>query len=219
MTGVEEQRVKNLCPRPPLGGESVIDALRVIFDAPASGPANMQRDQDLLSGLQGQPILRIYQWSGDWISYGYFQTEADAVSQFPDDHLQFVRRPTGGGLVDHRGDLTYTLLLPKVHPLVRSSRAESYRRIHEIIYLALTSAGVASHLVTEESGGGLACFAHPVPGDIIIPSSRQKIAGSAQRRSRQGLLHQGSILAPALTPQILAETFAKNARKLASHDI
>jgi lipoate-protein ligase A len=35
------------------------------------------------------------------------------------------------------------------------------------------------------------CFANPVSADVMIDS--RKIAGAAQRRTRAGLLHQGSI--------------------------
>jgi lipoate-protein ligase A len=36
-----------------------------------------------------------------------------------------------------------------------------------------------------------ACFMNPVRADVLIDG--RKIAGAAQRRTRQGLLHQGSI--------------------------
>jgi lipoate-protein ligase A len=35
------------------------------------------------------------------------------------------------------------------------------------------------------------CFANPVPADVLV--NGQKIAGAAQRRTRTGLLQQGSI--------------------------
>jgi lipoate-protein ligase A len=35
------------------------------------------------------------------------------------------------------------------------------------------------------------CFANPVSADVMIDS--RKVAGAAQRRTRAGLLHQGSI--------------------------
>ncbi|MGJ8726301.1 MAG: lipoyl protein ligase domain-containing protein [Roseibacillus sp.] len=174
----------------------------------------MERDLDLLEGLQEGPILRLYLWAGDWVSYGFFQTEEEASTHFPNKELQFVKRPTGGGIVDHRQDLTYTLLVPKAHPLAKTSRARSYQRIHHIIHLALTSAGIENLLVTQEIGESPACFEHPVPGDIIDPQTRRKIAGAAQRRTRHGLLHQGSILAPKLSPTILTEAFANNSHQL-----
>ena len=38
---------------------------------------------------------------------------------------------------------------------------------------------------------GPACFASPAPSDVL--NGNQKIAGGAQRRSRQGFLYQGSV--------------------------
>ena len=35
------------------------------------------------------------------------------------------------------------------------------------------------------------CFANPVSADVMV--NGQKVAGAAQRRTRSGLLHQGSI--------------------------
>lgn len=170
----------------------------------------MQRDLDLLESLADQLILRIYQWTPNWISYGYFQSKADAKVQYPEPDLHFVRRPTGGGLVDHRHDFTYTLLIPKQHPLAKLSRRDCYFQIHQIVQAALSADGHASTLITQETGAGPNCFQHPVPGDIIDPHSHQKLAGAAQRRTRNGLLHQGSILVPKLQANTLEKAFLEN---------
>lgn len=90
--------------------------MQVIHDAPADGPANMQRDLHLLKSLGDDPILRIHQCSGYWISYGYFQTEGESRAQFPTPDLQFVQRPTGGGIVDHP---------PRLHFLTLGSQTPS----------------------------------------------------------------------------------------------
>lgn len=167
----------------------------------------MQRDLCLLENLQDEITLRIYRWAGAWASYGYFQSATEAAAHFQGETLHYVRRPTGGGIVDHRQDLTYTLLIPKSHPLAKLSRAHSYLAIHRIIQTALTLSEIPSCLVEQETGEGGACFAHPVPGDLIDPETHQKLAGAAQRRTRHGLLHQGSILAPALDPAHLEQAF------------
>jgi lipoate-protein ligase A len=180
--------------------------MQLIHDPPADGPANMARDVELLENLTDEPLLRIYHWSGNWASYGYFQSEPEAAAHFPpNESLSFVKRPTGGGIVDHRHDLTYTLFLPKSHPLAKVTRAHCYLRIHEIIQQALAAQDIPSELVNYEKGSSKACFAHPVPGDLI-DSSGQKLAGAAQRRTRHGLIHQGSLLVPNLAPQAFALT-------------
>jgi lipoate-protein ligase A len=53
------------------------------------------------------------------------------------------------------------------------------------------SAEVASEASTLESD---ACFAKPVRFDIV--AGDRKLSGAAQRRTREGMLHQGSILLP-----------------------
>ncbi len=180
--------------------------MKVIQDSPADGLANMQRDLDLLEILEEHLILRIYYWIDDWASYGYFQTEAQAQAYFFNEDLQFVQRPTGGGFVDHRHDLTYTLLIPKSHYLAKLSRTECYYKVHRVVQVALASHNIESILLGKEQGSSPACFTHPVPGDVVDPSGK-KIAGAAQRRTRLGLLHQGSIIAPKLTASALINAF------------
>jgi lipoate-protein ligase A len=183
--------------------------MKLIHDPPADGPANMARDVELLENLTDEAVLRIYGWSGSWASYGYFQTEAEAAANFPGETLSFVKRPTGGGIVDHRHDFTYTLLLPKSHPLCKIRRADCYFRIHEIIQQALAAQNVASELVSYEKGSSKACFVHPVPGDLLDPTTGQKLAGAAQRRTRHGLIHQGSLLVTNLDNESFAKAFAQ----------
>ncbi len=183
--------------------------MKLIQDPPADGPKNMQRDLELLESLGEELVLRIYQWTPNWISYGYFQTEANAQNHFPEAELNFVKRPTGGGLVDHRHDLTYTLLIPKTHLLAQLSRSECYCRVHQIIHRALLKSRVEAKLFSMETSRGIDCFQSPVPGDIIDPKTHEKLAGAAQRRTRKGLLHQGSIQCPELNKDYLIEEFKK----------
>ena len=181
--------------------------LQVIQDPPANGPVNMQRDLNLLENLEDQLIIRHYQWEPNWISYGYFQTEENAKAQFKTTALNFVKRPTGGGLVDHRHDLTYTLFIPKAHPWAKLSRLDCYLCLHKIVHQALIHDDMNAQLIAKETGNGPICFQHPVPGDIVNPITGKKLAGAAQRRTRHGLLHQGSIIAPNLQPTTLLKVF------------
>ena len=60
------------------------------------------------------------------------------------------------------------------------------------------------------------CFANPVSADLMIDS--RKIAGAAQRRTRAGLLHQGSIQHVDLGNG-LAERFARELSNLRSEKL
>lgn len=170
-----------------------------------SGPDNMAVDELLLDSLDECPVLRIYDWDGPWVSLGYFQVLSEARALFPGPGVQFVRRMTGGGIVDHRIDLTYTLAVPRGHPLAEARGNESYRVIHAAVAAALGAAGIAARLLREDDQtDSAACFDKGVAWDVAGADGR-KLAGAGQKRSRAGLLHQGSILAAGL-PAEFAES-------------
>jgi lipoate-protein ligase A len=155
-----------------------------------SGPEAMAVDEWLLE-TSTVPILRIYGWQGEWASMGYFGEIAGALAAFP--RASLVRRWTGGGMVDHRADWTYTLVAPQSEPLASRRGTESYQRIHFTLLETLLAEGIDARMSSgdDETGAAL-CFENPVHYDLIGPNG-QKLAGAGQRRSRQGLLHQGSV--------------------------
>jgi lipoate-protein ligase A len=149
----------------------------------------MAIDEALLREVR-EPVLRLYEWNVPAVSIGYFQAADLAPAGRP-----FIRRYTGGGLVDHACDVTYTLVLPRAHPWMELSAPESYGLVHRGVQAALVACGIDSELMpapgTVESE---ACFQKPVRFDLV--SVGRKLSGAAQRRTREGLLHQGSILLP-----------------------
>lgn len=162
-----------------------------LLDDPFPRPAamNMALDEALLL-TAGGPVLRIYRWSEPAVSFGYFGSLAEVRSLFPTRPL--VRRWTGGGIVDHAADWTYSLIFPAGTPAARLPTAESYRLIHGALAAALQDAGIPARLAENPaSSAGGPCFQRPVPSDVML--NGQKIAGAAQRRTRHGLLHQGSV--------------------------
>jgi lipoate-protein ligase A len=172
-----------------------------------SGPESMAVDEWLLETATA-PLLRVYRWQGDWASVGYFGKIAEAQAAIP--RVSWVRRWTGGGIVDHRADWTYTLVVPQAEPLASWRGTEIYRAIHAALADALVAEGIAARLCggDEETGAAL-CFENPVNHDLLGPDGR-KLSGAGQRRSRQGLLHQGSVLAACgeLDSQQRAEALA-----------
>ena len=175
-------------------------------DLPRSGPEAMAIDECLLETCE-VPLLRIYRWSGEWGSLGYFGEITDAKSAFPG--LQWVRRRTGGGVVDHRADWTYTIIDPADGPLARARGDESYRLIHEALAAALSEFGIKCRLSAGEGGSDAsACFQNPVRRDLV-DADGNKLAGAGQRRTRRGLLHQGSLALCEMPDFGLVENFAK----------
>ncbi len=160
---------------------------RLILHPEGAPGWNMAVDEALLRQVQ-LPVLRLYQWSVPAMSLGYFQERVVAP-----EGRTWVRRYTGGGLVDHTSDLTYTVVTPKGDPLLSLPMSESYAKIHEGIRLAFEAEGVSVELAAccdpEEKA---ACFQRAVKFDLVV--NGKKVAGAAQRRTREGMLQQGSIL-------------------------
>src|ERR1700744_2869265 len=133
---------------------------RLLIDGPASPARNMAVDEALLREVS-EPVLRIYEWNVPAVSLGYFQPAALAGER------PFVRRYTGGGLVDHAHDVTYNIVLPRPHPGMEMSAPESYCHIHRGVQAALTACGIASELPpAAHDVQSDACFAKPVKFDI-----------------------------------------------------
>jgi len=168
---------------------SVLPLLHLWIDpVPREGPENMAVDE-WLAGTCEVPVLRSYRWAPGWGSFGYFVKQAD----LPRKGLKWVRRWTGGGIVDHRADWTYTLFVPRGFGLAEARGAESYRVIHAAVAAALAGSGRSAYLAgsTAPAIGG-ECFIQAVEHDVLDAGGR-KIAGAGQHRSARGLLHQGSV--------------------------
>lgn len=164
-----------------------------IDGAERDGFANMAVDEWLLETV-ARPLLRVYRWAPGWGSFGYFVPEAEAAASLAG--LKRVRRWSGGGIVDHRADWTFTLAVPGRDWLAGAKGAASYREIHAALAAALTAAGHDARLAAAAAPArGGDCFAHAVEHDLIDGRGR-KLAGGGQRRSRDGLLHQGSVALP-----------------------
>lgn len=169
----------------------LFETLQLWFEEPArSGPENMAVDEWLLTHAES-PVLRVYRWEENWGSLGYFGAISEARKTFPG--LDWVRRWTGGGLVDHRDDWTYTLVVPGGESLASQRGAESYRLIHEALGSVLASETGGIRLsVGEQVTGAAACFENPVEHDLVDGSGLKR-AGAGQRRTKMSLLHQGSV--------------------------
>lgn len=167
----------------------------LLKSGPGAADFNMALDEALLRALPRLqvPVLRFYSWTERAASFGYFQKYAEVERLTPLRPL--VRRPTGGGIVPHDADWTYSVAIPTTHEWYRVKAIESYRRIHEWIRAAFAQLGIAAELApcARLSGPGQ-CFIGYEQFDLLFQG--RKIAGAAQRRTREGLLIQGSVQPP-----------------------
>ncbi len=158
-------------------------------ETPRSAPLNMAVDEVLLAGAS-TPMLRIYRWERASVSFGYFGKYAPIEAAWPGREI--VRRMTGGGVVPHGRDLTYSLIVPEGHAFAARNPRDVYRAVHETIGALLARNGETAALAMppEHAGTGV-CFESPAEFDLIARG--RKVAGAALRRTKCGLLMQGSI--------------------------
>jgi lipoate-protein ligase A len=164
--------------------------LTLLLDQAHDGPLNMAIDQALLETTR-VTVLRVYQWTGPTISIGY-RHDLDALRpSLPD--WPVVRRWTGGGVVWHDADSTYSLIVPSREPWSVTRPVESYRLFHSSLAECLKTNGHPDCRLAgqDDQKEGALCFEAPALFDIVGGS--EKIAGAGQRRTREGLLHQGSV--------------------------
>lgn len=192
--------------------------LEVLPERADSAAANMAADFLLLrrypAERAGRARLRVYGWHRPSFSFGYSQKIAWVRAQVPGDAegAELVRRPTGGGVVDHREDWTYALVIPRGHELEKARAVESYRAVHTALVAALGACGQEAGLkercepAAEDGGDGAGCAAGKGPTvcftraelyDVVDVGTGAKIAGAAQKRTKEGLLFQGSVWRPA----------------------
>ena len=171
----------------------------------AGSAENMAIDFLLLLRYPGAavPRFRHYEWRGPAFTFGFSQKISFVRENLPaGDPVDLCRRPTGGGIVDHRNDWTYTLVLPRAHALYDAAATEAYRVVHQALTDTLVALGEPAELKVgcEPPVAGANC--PPLPGvcfqraeryDVVHRRSGAKIAGAAMKRNKHGLLLQGSL--------------------------
>jgi lipoate-protein ligase A len=168
---------------------------------------------------EGGARYRHYDWRSPAFTFGYSQKISFVRSQLPPgETFDLCRRPTGGGIVDHRDDWTYCLVIPRGHPFEEARATQSYRAIHEALAAALGGVGVPAALKPvavpaaggEPGGPAGVCFERAEIHDVVHAQSGAKIAGGAQKRNKRGLLFQGSIWKPAAGGSVSWEKFGED---------
>jgi lipoyl(octanoyl) transferase len=173
---------------------------RVIYTGFSDGYYNMALDEALLENFAegSAPVLRLYGWEPAAVSVGRFQkldgfldVEACRAKGIP-----VVRRITGGGMIYHHRELTYSIVCTPEQLGTGRKPLDAYRRICGFLlefYLRLgLDADFAVNLEAGHKGGRENfCFAANERYDIII--NGRKIGGNAQRWLKHAVFQHGSI--------------------------
>jgi lipoate-protein ligase A len=179
--------------------------MTVIDTGVADAQENMAIDAQLLAELE-TPILHLYDWAQPSVTYGHF---IDVKKYLKAGGLAVAKRPTGGGIVFHIWDLAFSFLLPAGHPQCSDNTLENYAFVNGIVlevvqeYLSLEPTLIPEHAPLLAPDCTHFCMARPTIYDVV--HNGLKIAGAAQRRTKRGYLHQGTISLCAPDVDLLRE--------------
>jgi lipoate-protein ligase A len=176
---------------------------RLIDTGPQPGPLNMATDEALLGSFDpatSLPILRLYGWEPPTLSLGRFQKGAEALDleRCRQDNVPVVRRITGGGVIYHADELTYSIVCAPNQIPPAPSIKDSFRILTGFLLAFYRGLGlVPAYAVDMLSNGARLgertnfCFAGRESFDILV--NGDKIGGNAQRRTRGLVFQHGSI--------------------------
>lgn len=183
----------------------ILSRLQLWEDASPRTPAGQMACDEVLLHRGEISVLRVYRWAAPALTFGYAQRLA-AVEPLA-RKLPLMRRWSGGGMVFHGSDVTLALAIPASEAASSGSPQDLYSAIHEALLPAIQKSLPDARLVLpEECRCGPVCFESPVAFDIIAGAS--KICGGALRRSKAGVLYQGSLQLPGADPAELANSLA-----------
>ena len=172
--------------------------MRLIIDEPRRASLNMAIDEMLMQ--EAAPCLRIYFWARPSISIGYFQSVAETARLFQCEkkNIPVVRRLTGGGLVHHHRDLTFSVILRSDNPFLPRDVKGSYLKVTEAlrtgltdIYHGLDYAKCEDASATRVKQKERICFEKLSCHDLLW--NGRKVMGASQRRLHGVILHQSTV--------------------------
>lgn len=174
--------------------------LKIIDTGENHAQTNMDIDDNLLQamGVGDSPILHLYRWKKESITYGHFIKKSNFfdMEKVNKNFFELAKRPTGGGIIFHSWDYTFSFIVPSSHKQFSTNTLENYQWINQVVLNAIQDLYPAPLSIYKKSvackgNGKYFCMAKPTIYDILL--GEKKVVGAAQRRRRHALLHQGSI--------------------------
>ncbi|MBL8024014.1 MAG: hypothetical protein JNK54_07025 [Elusimicrobia bacterium] len=168
------------------------------LDGPLGGEENMRRDMETFESqrnTQSFPAVRFYKWREPTVTYGRLQSRAGAEAFAAISGAKaVVQRPTGGGMVFHDTDLSFSIAWRRDHSTLPPCIKNVYRLFHEAIANELRSVGVEvslHHVEKQRKSLPGACYQEFSQDDILWKG--QKLVGGALRVTSWGRLYQGNL--------------------------
>ncbi|OGU10062.1 MAG: lipoate--protein ligase [Geobacteraceae bacterium GWC2_58_44] len=176
---------------------------RLIDTGSLDGPSNMALDEALLCCFDPKrslPVLRLYGWDPPALSVGRYQDARAAlkIDLCAAHGVPVVRRMTGGGIILHAQELTYSIVCAPEHLGEVAGVKDGFRRLCGFLLGTYRRLGLEPGFATDLNPAGerlgertAFCFAGKEEFDVLV--NGRKIGGNAQRRMRGAILQHGSI--------------------------
>ncbi len=175
---------------------------RIIVDYKNSPEYNMAKDEAILQGVidkKSPPTIRFYDWNPPTASCGYNQTAEKEVdfTLLRKKGYAFIRRPTGGRLVLHKNEVTYSVIAP-LKDFLNGGITHTYSQISLALAKGFEQMGIDVQLEKgslssqHQRQNSNPCFTSASRYELSF--QRKKIVGSAQVRKENCFLQHGSIL-------------------------
>ncbi|MDD5505679.1 MAG: lipoate--protein ligase family protein [Candidatus Omnitrophica bacterium] len=174
---------------------------RLIRSIPQSAEYNMALDEKIFLRYikDGIPVLRIYAWQAPSLTFGISQQPEAHIdlNKCSRDGVEVAQRITGGGVLFHNHEITYSLVCSKEDIGEDKKVFVSYRQACSFLIYFYKSLGLKAVFALEADGFKHKSLPHQLCSaahekyDIVIGA--RKIGGNAQKRSRQAIFQHGSI--------------------------
>ncbi len=182
---------------------------RLLFTPDVDAYMNMAIDEALtrkcIDSEDRPATIRFYTWKETSCSIGYFQKIENVFKAPNNKRIPVVRRPTGGGIVYHGNDITFSIVKRRTQSSRQENMTSFYKLIGESLLRGLELLGfTCTFYQPEEESHRLEpkrkplnsflsqqsfCSVTPARYDIMINGS--KVAGYAARKSQEAVLCQG----------------------------
>lgn len=168
---------------------------RLIISQNLSSNDNTNIDKALFKAFENEslPILRLYSWQKS-VTFGAGQNPSDYENLLKEYKNNFSKRITGGGVLFHGHDISYSLILPSSFIDNRSVK-ETYELICSFILEFYSNLGLKASFVKDIESIVLSkspfCQVGFEAYDIIV--NGRKIGGNAQKRAKNVIFQHGSI--------------------------
>jgi len=161
----------------------------------------MALDEKIFKGYleDGIGVLRLYRWQAPSFTYGFAQVPHSQInlSVCATDKVGIAKRITGGGILFHDDEITYSFVCSKSDVGEPQGVFVDYRRICGFLMRFYASLGLTAAFALESAGFKDHSAAHELCSaahekyDLVIGG--KKIGGNAQKRNRQAIFQHGSV--------------------------